>query len=279
MRTWACPGGCRPPNDFENPLLGLGDRRAAFDPIAGVDIDDFADLAHGGVVNMAADHPLGAVTARLLSERRFELADIVHRALDPVLEIGRERPVGHAQPAANGVEMGVGPQRKRVAPIAEQREPFGVADDDVEFIAVHDEIAAPVGSLMDRLALDGDAPEPRPAIIAHRFIVIAGNVDQLRPLARLAQQFLQDVVVGLRPVDAALDAPEVDNVADQVELRGVVAAQEVDEGLGLAGPGAQMQIRDEDCAIAPHPRLKLHVVFPASSTRCVRSYRAFVSGL
>ena len=44
-------------------------------------------------------------------------------------------------------------------------------------------------------------------------------------------------------------------------MGGVVAAQEIEEGLGLAGLGAQMQVRDEECAVAPHPRLMLHVVF------------------
>ena len=84
---------------------------------------------------------------------------------------------------------------------------------------------------------------------------------ELGPLAHLAQQLLQHVVMRLRPIDAALDAPEVDDVADQVDLRGVVVAEEIEEGFGLAGFGAQMQIRDEQCAVTPHPRLMLHVVF------------------
>jgi hypothetical protein len=51
------------------------------------------------------------------------------------------------------------------------------------------------------------------------------------------------------------------NVADEVEAGGVVAAQEIEKGFGLAGLGAQMQVRDENCAVTPHPGLRLHVVF------------------
>ena len=40
-----------------------------------------------------------------------------------------------------------------------------------------------------------------------------------------------------------------------------MAAQEIEEGAGLAGFRAQMQIRDEQCAVTPHPGLMLHVVF------------------
>ncbi len=115
--------------------------------------------------------------------------------------------------------MGVGPKRELVAPVAEQSEPFGVAHHDVELVAVDDEIAPAVGSDMDDVALDGDAAEFQPAILAKGLIVIAGNEDQLGSLAHLAQELLQHVVVRLRPIDAALDAPEVDDVADQVDLR------------------------------------------------------------
>ena len=96
--------------------------------------------------------------------------------------------------------MGVRPQRQLVAPVAEQGEPFGVAHDDVELVAVNDEIAPAVGADMDDVALDGDAAEFHAAIIAQRLVVIAGNEHELGALAHLAQELLQHVVVGLRPV-------------------------------------------------------------------------------
>src|SRR4029078_11929488 len=81
-------GRVGPADDLKNPLLGLAHGRAAFDPGAGVDVDDVADLAHGGVMDVAADHALRAVAPRFLRQRRLELADIVHRALHLVFPIG-----------------------------------------------------------------------------------------------------------------------------------------------------------------------------------------------
>lgn len=83
--------------------------------------------------------------------------------------------------------MGIRPKCQPVAPIAEQSDPFGVAHDDVELVAMHDEIAATVGTDVDEATLNGDAAECRPAILAHGFVVIAGNVDELGALADLAQ--------------------------------------------------------------------------------------------
>ena len=85
--------------------------------------------------------------------------------------------------------MGVGPERQHVAPVAEQREPFGVAHDDVELVAMHDEVAPAVGADMDGVALDGDAAEARAAIIAHGLVVIAGDERCVVPLRTLRSSF------------------------------------------------------------------------------------------
>src|SRR5665647_643077 len=134
--------------------------------------------------------------------------------------------------------MRVRPKRELVTPVAEKGEPFGIAHHDVELIAVHDEITPAVGTDMDGVALDGDAAEPHPAIVLQRLVVIAGNEDEVGSLAGLAQELLQHVVMGLWPVNAAPDAPEVDDVADEVDVGRVVATQEIEEGFGLAGLGA-----------------------------------------
>src|SRR5262249_11249716 len=106
---------------------------------------------------------------------------------------------------------------------------------------------------------DCDAAESHSTIVAQRLVMITGNKHELGAFARLAQELLQHVVVRLWPVDAAPDAPEVDDVADKVDAVCVVAAQEVEEGFGLTGLRAQMQVRDEKCAVTPHAGLMLHV--------------------
>ena len=103
---------------------------------------------------------------------------------------------------------------------------------------MHDEVAPAVGADMDGVALDGDAAEARAAIIAHGLVVIAGNEDDVVALAHAAKQLLQHVVMGLRPVGAALDAPEIDDVADEIDAVCFGVAQKIEEGFGLAGLGA-----------------------------------------
>ena len=57
--------------------------------------------------------------------------------------------------------------------------------------------------------------------------MVAGYEDDLRPLARLAQQLLDDVVMGLWPVPGATQAPAVDDVADQIQPFAFRVAQEI----------------------------------------------------
>jgi hypothetical protein len=53
---------------------------------------------------------------------------------------------------------------------------------------------------------------------AQKFVVVAGDIDDARALARFAQYFLNNVIVLLRPVPGASKPPAVDNVANQINL-------------------------------------------------------------
>ena len=127
-------------------------------------------------------------------------------------------------------------------------------DHHVEHVAMHDQIAAAVGGLMDRRLDHFDAAEMRAVIIAQKLVMIARQVDDARALARLAQQLLHHVVVMLRPVPAGAQLPAVDDVADQVDGVGIVIAQKVEKLVGLAAARAEMHIGNKertepDCAV------------------------------
>ena len=120
-----------------------------------------------------------------------------------------------------------------------------MAHDDVEFVAMSDEIALAVGRGVDRLALDLDPAEGQAEELAGELIVVAGNEHHPRAAPHLAQQFLDDVVVRLGPVPAGAKPPAVDDVADQVDRVGLDVAQHVKNQMGLAAARAQVQIRQE----------------------------------
>ena len=73
------------------------------------------------------------------------------------------------------------------------------------------------------------AAEMRSEIVAQELVVIARDVDEAGSLAGLAQQLLNDVVVGLRPVPAGAQLPSVDDVADQIDGVGIVVTQEIEQ--------------------------------------------------
>ena len=141
-------------------------------------------------------------------------------------------------------------EREVVGLVAEQREPARLRHDEIEHVAVHDQIAPAVGGLVHGMLDHLDAAEMRAVIAAQEFVVVAGDVDEPRALARLAQQLLHDVVVRLRPVPGRAQRPAVDDVADEIEGVGVVPAQEVEELVGLAAARAEMHVGDEKRAIS-----------------------------
>ena len=175
----------------------------------------------------------------------------LHRVLDLQLGPLRERPVGKSQPPAQRVEHAVGRDREVVGLVAEQRQPARLGDDEIEMVAVDDQVAAAVGALVHGLVLHLDAAEMGAVVLAQELVVIAGQIDDAHALAGLAQELLHHVVVGLRPIPARLELPAVDDVADQIDHVGVVVAHEVEEALGLAALGAEMHVGNEQRAKPP----------------------------
>ena len=77
---------------------------------------------------------------------------------------------------------------------------------------------------------------------SEEFVVVAGDVNDARAFARFAQEFLDDVVVLLRPIDSAPHLPDIDQVADDVERFEIVIAQEFEERSGIAAARPQVHV-------------------------------------
>src|SRR5260221_1264967 len=105
-----------PVDDPEFAAVELHQRGEALDPIAVVAVEDSADVADLGLVDVAAHHAVEAAAARLLRERRLEVADVADRVLHALLEELRERPAGQAQLRARAVEPPVQLEREHVEP-------------------------------------------------------------------------------------------------------------------------------------------------------------------
>ena len=70
---------------------------AAFDPVAVIIIDDVAEPALLGAVDMAAHDAVDREPGRLVRDRLLEARDELDRVLDFVLGMLGERPVGQAE--------------------------------------------------------------------------------------------------------------------------------------------------------------------------------------
>ena len=104
-----------------------------------------------------------------------------------------------------------------ISVVAEIGEPARIVDDGVELVAVDDEQPLAVGGLVDGAVGDDDAAEMHTLELARELVMVAGDVGDAGALARLAQQFLHDVIVALRPVPAPPQPPAIDDIADEVD--------------------------------------------------------------
>src|SRR5205085_9875782 len=77
---------------------------------------------------------------------------------------------------------------------------------------------------------------------ADELVVISRNVNDRHAFARFSQNFLDHVVVLLRPVAAASQLPDVDQITDDIEFLAIVIAQKLEDRLGVARPSSEMNV-------------------------------------
>jgi hypothetical protein len=87
-------------------------------------------------------------------------------------------------------------------------------------------------------------------VLPCKFVVVTGDISDMRPFPRLAQHFLNNVIVRLRPVPGTAQLPAVDNVTDKVQIFLFVATKKIEEKVGLAAFGAKMCVRNPYRAVA-----------------------------
>ena len=64
----------------------------------------------------------------------------------------------------------------------------------------------------------------------------------MRAFARLPQNFLDDIVMLLRPIDPAPELPDIDQVAHDIERADIIIPQKLQQGQSITGPCAQVNI-------------------------------------
>ena len=116
-------------------------------------------------------------------------------------------------------------------------------DHRIEFVAVQHQQAATLARRVHAAAEHFDVLEPQPDERAHVVVVIAGDVDDPRSVLALLQQQPQHLGVRRRPMEAAAQAFEIDDVADEIQRVAARVAQKIEQQLHPAGPRTEMHVR------------------------------------
>src|SRR5262245_7907698 len=257
---------CPREHELEVAVDVLDDRGAVLHPVATVGVDGPVDPAQSRAVNVSAHHAGETAAPGLVGERALEGRHEIDDGLQAILEIAGQAPVPEPEASATSVEPPVEGQPRVASDTAEPHDPAMTARDAVEIVAVQDQQQAAVGGAMDRLPRDHDVAELQIAEPPQVLVVVAGDQADNRARARLRQDLPDDVAVRLRPVRLAPQAPEIDDVADQVEVVAVVAFEKRQESPGFALPSAEMNVADPDGAIA-HVTLIVVTYAPGSRVK------------
>jgi hypothetical protein len=83
-------------------------------------------------------------------------------------------------------------------------------------------------------------------------LVVAGNIDNRSAVSSFPQDFLDHVIVCLRPKYPAPERPDVEAVADKVEFFELVSLEETEELCRLAASCAKMHIRNPSRPVTLH---------------------------
>ena len=192
-------------------------------------------------MNVAAENGVHPVSLRITHNRVFKFADEIDRVLDSLLRVGAERPIAETEAAADEIDQRIQRKQKLVTKIAGESEPARVLHDRIQFVSMNDQNAPSIGGGMDEVFRDRDV-----AVVAaeatEEFVVVTGDINDARALARFAQEFLDDVVMLLRPIDSAPHLPDIDQIADDVERLEIVVAQEFQERCGVAAAGPEVDV-------------------------------------
>ncbi len=78
--------------------------------------------------------------------------------------------------------------------------------------------------------------------------MIARDVNSARAFARFAQNFLNDVIMLLRPINSAPQLPDIDQIADNIKRLELVLAQEIEQRAGITAARAQVHVGYPRCA-------------------------------
>lgn len=140
--------------------------------------------------------------------------------------------------------------KQAMSGVADAGEPAPADPLLVELIAVAHPEAPTVGPHVDRFAADLDRSDTRSRECTEGVIVVAGDVANSDAASGELEQTREHFAMRPRPERTTGERLEIEDVTDQVELAAAQVPQKVEQIVGLAVGTAEMEIAEEDAAIA-----------------------------
>jgi hypothetical protein len=228
---------------FKYAVLAFDQCRTGFHPIAAIIISDRAELMNRCAVDVSAQHRVHGKFFGVLHNRCLKLPDKTDRIFYALLHVCAQRPVAEPETAPEKIDERIEREQKLVTKIACEREPLHILHHRVQLVAVDNKDALSIRRSMNRMFLDRDVSESA-VVIGEHLVVITRDINNAGAFARLAQNFLDDVVVLLWPVAPAAQLPDIDEIADDVKRFKLIIAQKIQERARVTPTRAQVNIRD-----------------------------------
>jgi hypothetical protein len=238
-------------DEFNFTVKIFNQRRATLDPIAGVQVNHVADIFNFRAMNVSANHAVNILFPRGLDNRVFVIAHIFDSGFGFVFQISRDGPITKTEHAADAVKVKIEIQNPIVEPRADAIEQAVEMRDAVKLMPVQHEIAFSIGGGVDDFARNHHAAEIHAEKLFEKFVVIAGDVNDLRFLAAFAKKFLNEHVVVVIPVPLGFQLPAVEKIADEIKIAAFGLAQKIEQLFDLRVFGAEMNVGNPDRAVAP----------------------------
>ena len=169
-----------------------------------------------GPVNVTANHAISLMAAGHGGERFFVFRDEFYSRLGFELQKRRQRPVTKPKRTSQPVEVQVKVEDPVVKVGTQLFEQMVKVGKTVRLMAVDDQILFAIRSRVHGFTGHGHAAETHAYELLDKFVVVAGNINDLGMLAAFAEQLLDEHVIVIAPEPAELELPTVYEIAYEI---------------------------------------------------------------
>ncbi len=165
------------------------------------------------MVDMPRDDTINFVFFGGIHQCCLEVADVHHGLFHAGFEHIGERPVGEAQFVSDPMGEGIDSEQPIIQPTAYHGDSSGVFDHYIKLITMDNQKSFAILGFMDALIVNLQIAESYANEVAQQFVMVATDIANTGAMLGFSQYRLDDIVVGLRPIELFLHLPQINDIA------------------------------------------------------------------